>query len=74
VSAAFRVWLGEQIVDHDLTVTTLSHMLDVYDGVIEDWVAGRAVPTREECLQLAQLFETPPSRVLQAAGYAEPDR
>jgi len=62
------------MVDHDLTVTTLSHMLDIYDGVIEDWLAGRAVPSRDECLQIAELFETHPSRVLQLAGYAEPDR
>jgi hypothetical protein len=74
VSTAFRTWFGEQIVDHDLTVTALSHMLDVFDGTVEDWLAGRAVPTREECAQLAELFETPPVRVLQLAGYAEPDR
>ena len=74
VSTAFRTWFGEQIVDHDLTVTALSHMLDVFDGTVEDWLAGRAVPSREECAQLAELFETPPARVLQMAGYAEPDR
>jgi hypothetical protein len=46
----------------------------VFDGTIEDWLAGRAVPTREECAQLAELFETAPVRVMQLAGYAEPDR
>lgn len=74
VSSPFRTWLGEQVVDHDLSVTALSHLLDTYDGVIEDWLAGRALPSRDECRQLAQLFETPPHRVLQLAGYAEPDR
>ena len=74
VSTTFRTWFGEQVLDHDLTVTALSNMLDMYDGVIEDWLAGRAIPSRDECLQLAELFETPPARVLQLAGYAEPDR
>jgi len=74
VSTAFRTWFGEQIVDHDLSVTALSHLLDTYDGTIEDWLAGRSIPTREECLQLAELFEVAPSQVLQLAGYAEPDR
>ena len=74
VPTAFRTCFGEQILDHDLTVTALAHMLDVFDGTIEDWLAGRAVPSREECVQLAELFETPPVRVFQLAGYAEPDR
>jgi hypothetical protein len=73
VSTPFRTWFGEQIVDHDLSVTALSHLLDTYDGTIEDWLAGRAVPSRAECVQLAELFEVAPSRVLQLAGYAEPD-
>lgn len=71
---AFRTWFGEQVLDNDLTVTALAHMLDVFDGTIEDWLAGRDVPSRAECVQLAELFETSPVRVLQMAGYAEPDR
>jgi hypothetical protein len=69
VSTDFRIWLGEQIVDHDLTVTALSHLLDAYDGIIEDWLAGRDVPSVELCLRLAELFETPPFRVLRLAGH-----
>jgi hypothetical protein len=70
VSADFRTWFGEQIVDHDLTVTALSDMLDIYDGTIEDWLAGRAVPIPSQCGQLAELFETPPHVVLRLAGHA----
>jgi len=69
VSGDFRTWFGEQILDHDLTVTALSDMLDVYDGTIEDWLAGRAVPTPAQCGQLAELFETPPQYVLRLAGH-----
>jgi DNA-binding XRE family transcriptional regulator len=68
----FRVWLGERIIDHDLTVTALSHFLDIFDGTIEDWLAGRSVPTWSECLQLAEFFEEPQSDVLRAAGHAVP--
>lgn len=70
VSSDFRVWLGEQVLDHDLSVTALAHMLDVYDGTIEDWLAGRAVPSAAECLRLAELFEAPPARVLHLAGHS----
>ena len=69
MSADFRTWFGEQIVDHDLTVTALSDMLDIYDGTIEDWLAGRDVPTPPQCAQLAELFETPPREVLRLAGH-----
>ena len=69
MSADFRTWFGEQILDHDLTVTALSDMLDIYDGTIEDWLAGRAVPTPAQCGQLAELFETPPHQVLRMAGH-----
>ena len=65
----FRVWFGEQILDHDLTVTALSNMLDVYDGIVEDWLAGRAVPEASECIRLGQLFETSPNVVLRLAGH-----
>ncbi|HEY3107802.1 MAG TPA: hypothetical protein VGL23_03570 [Chloroflexota bacterium] len=69
MSSDFRTWFGEQILDHDLTVTTLSDMLDIYDGTIEDWLAGRAVPSPVQCAQLAELFETPPQYVLRLAGH-----
>ena len=69
VSEDFRVWFGEQIVDHDLTVTAISHMLDVYDGIVEDWLAGRAVPDFDNCIRLAQLFETSPLLILRLAGH-----
>ena len=69
MSGDFRTWFGEQILDHDLTVTSLSDMLDVYDGTIEDWLAGRAVPSPAQCGQLAELFETSPQYVLRLAGH-----
>ena len=68
VTDDFRVWFGEQIFDHDLTVTALSHMLEIYDGVVEDWLAGRAVPDAADCVRLAELFETSPQLVLRLAG------
>lgn len=71
VSDGFRTWFGEQIVDHDLSVTALSHLLDTYDGTIEDWLAGRTLPTAEECLRLAELFETAPGRILRLAGHRD---
>jgi len=69
VSGDFRTWFGEQVLDHDLTVTSLSHMLDVYDGTIEDWLAGRSVPSPAECMQLAELFEVPFQPLLRMAGH-----
>jgi plasmid maintenance system antidote protein VapI len=69
VPGDFRTWFGEQIVDHDLTVTTLANMLDVYDGTVEDWVAGRSLPTAEQCHQLAELFEASPQYIMRLAGH-----
>lgn len=66
---AFRVWFAQRIIDNDLSVTALSHLLDVYDGVVEDWIAGRAVPSPAECIRLAELFEVPPATVLELAGW-----
>ena len=69
MSSDFRTWFGEQILDHDLTVTALSDMLDTYDGTIEDWLAGRSLPDPEQCGQLAELFEAPVATVLRLAGH-----
>jgi hypothetical protein len=57
VPATFRTWFGEQIFDHDLTVTAIAHALDQFDGTVEDWLAGRALPDDADCRKLAQLFE-----------------
>jgi len=69
VEMSFRLWFGESLVDHDLTVTALSHSLNVFDGEIEDWLAGRSLPAAPQCVLLAELFETSPSVVLRLAGY-----
>ncbi|TAK23277.1 MAG: XRE family transcriptional regulator [Chloroflexota bacterium] len=69
MTTVFRVWFGEEIVDNDWTVTALSHHLNVFDGTIEDWLAGRAVPARAECVRLAELFEVPAEIVLRFSGY-----
>ena len=69
MSSDFRTWFGEQMLDHDLTVTALSDLLDMYDGTIEDWLAGRDVPSPADCARLAELFETPPRQVLKLAGH-----
>ncbi|MGH2458544.1 MAG: hypothetical protein ACRDIY_06715 [Chloroflexota bacterium] len=68
-SKRFQSWLLERMVDTDFTPTSLAIALELLDGEIEGWVAGRSVPTVEECQLLAQIFELPVNRVLEAAGF-----
>lgn len=64
----FQSWLLERMVEADFTPTSLAMGLELLDGDIEGWVAGRSVPTVDECARLAQIFEIPVSQVLEAAG------
>ena len=64
----FQSWLLERMVEADFTPTSLAMGLELLDGDIEGWVAGRSVPTVEECGRLAQIFEIPVSQVLEVAG------
>lgn len=64
----FQSWLLERMVETDFTPTSLAIGLELLDGDIEGWVAGRSVPTAEECGRLAQIFEIPVNQVLEAAG------
>jgi hypothetical protein len=65
----FRLWFGDQIADQELTATVLSRLLQVQLGQIEDWLNGRALPTRRDCAHLAELLEAPSFVVLDLAGY-----
>lgn len=61
------------MVENDETPTSLAVKLEVLDADVEEWVAGRAVPTPDQCDRIAQLFEVPLARVLIAAGWNHPD-
>jgi transcriptional regulator with XRE-family HTH domain len=65
----FQQWLGEQLIEHDLTTASLAAHLGVLDGEVEDWFFGRAVPAADRCFLLAQFFETTPDRVLRLVGW-----
>lgn len=65
----FRLWFGGQIADQELTAAALSRLLAVRRGKIEDWLTGRELPSRRECVQLAELLEAPSFVVLDLAGY-----
>ncbi len=65
----FQNWLLNQMVEFELTPMSLALKLDLLDGVIEDWVAGREVPDPVQCAHLAELFEMPVQKVLQVAGW-----
>lgn len=65
----FQTWLLERMVEADFTPTSLAIGLEILDGDVESWAAGRAVPTPEQCERLAQLFEVPVGIVLAVAGW-----
>ncbi|HEY3079501.1 MAG TPA: hypothetical protein VGM69_06310 [Chloroflexota bacterium] len=65
----FRLWFSDQIADQQLSVAALSRLLEVQLPRIEDWLNGRALPTRRDCAHLAELLEAPSFVVLDLAGY-----
>jgi len=65
----FQNWLLNQMVDFELTSMSLAMKLDLLDGDIEDWVAGRKVPDPSQCSQLAELLDMPVHKVLEVAGW-----
>lgn len=64
----FQSWLLERMVEADFTPTSLAMALEMLDGDVESWVAGRSIPTIDQCGRLAQIFELPIDRVLAATG------
>jgi hypothetical protein len=58
------------MVEFGYSPMSLSVALGFLDGDVESWVAGRAVPTSQECQRLAQLFEVPSRMVENLAGLA----
>lgn len=65
----FQAWLLDRMVEFNYTPMSLAIGLEILDGDIESWAAGRAVPTPAQCERLAQLFELPVTQVLAAAGW-----
>ena len=55
VSADFRTWFGEQILDHDLSVTALSHLLDVYDATTGKILWETRLPTSAQGFPITYL-------------------
>ena len=58
-NSGFQSWLLDRMVEFGFTPTNLARGLGVLSGLVEDWVAGRAVPSLAECQRIAQLFEVP---------------
>jgi len=44
-------------------------MLGVSDVTANDWLKGKTLPRREQCLRIAHVFGKLPTEVLEAAGY-----
>jgi hypothetical protein len=65
----FRHWFGDQIADQELTIAALAGLLAIRRHRVQAWLDGRAQPSRRDCLQLAELLETPSFVVLDLAGY-----
>jgi hypothetical protein len=67
-NSRFQSWLLDRMVEYGYTPMSLAKGLGILDGLVEDWVAGRSVPTPAECQHLAQFFEVPLRDVRLAAG------
>jgi transcriptional regulator with XRE-family HTH domain len=67
-NSRFQSWLLDRMVEFGFTPMSLAKGLGILDGLVEDWVAGRTVPSAAECQHIAQLFEVPVRDVRQVAG------
>lgn len=67
-NSRFQSWLLDRMVEFGFTPMSLAKGLGILDGLVEDWVAGRTVPSATHCQQIAQLFEVPVRDVRQVAG------
>ena len=68
-SSRFQSWLLDRMVEFGYTPMSLAKGLEVLDGLVEDWVAGRSIPSSVDCQRIAQLFEVPLRDVRQVAGF-----
>ena len=53
----FADWLADRVAEQrDLTTMDLAAEVGVLDGDVEDWLAGRRMPTGQECRRLGAFF------------------
>jgi transcriptional regulator with XRE-family HTH domain len=56
----FGEWLADQLAQRrDLTTSDLAAELGLFDGDVEDWLAGRSMPSGDEIRRLAVYFAIP---------------
>ena len=56
----FSVWLADQLAQRrDVTTAELAAELGFLDGDVEDWLAGRSMPSGDEIRRLAVFFALP---------------
>jgi transcriptional regulator with XRE-family HTH domain len=73
---AFAAYLKERLIDYQYrhrvwitSATEVGRMLGVSDVTANDWLRGKTLPRREQCLRIAHTFGLPVVEVLEAAGY-----
>ncbi len=73
---AFAAYLKERLIDYQYrhrvwitSATEVGRMLGVSDVTANDWLRGKTLPRREQCLRIAHAFGLPVVEVLEAAGY-----
>ncbi len=73
---AFAAYLKERIIDYQFkrriwitSATEVGKMLQVSDVTANDWLRGKTIPRREQCVRIAATFGLRSVEVLEAAGY-----
>jgi transcriptional regulator with XRE-family HTH domain len=73
---AFAAYLKERLIDYQYrhrvwitSATEVGRMLGVSDVSANDWLRGKTLPRREQCLRIAHSFGLPVVEVFEAAGY-----
>jgi transcriptional regulator with XRE-family HTH domain len=64
VKESFADWFASKLAERrDLTTMHVAAQVGVLDGDVEDWLAGRSVPTPDQCKAIANLFDVTPDEV-----------
>jgi len=73
---AFAAYLKERLIDYQYrtrvwvtSATEVGRMLGVSDVTANDWLRGKTLPRREQCVRIAHTLGLSAVDVLEAAGY-----
>jgi transcriptional regulator with XRE-family HTH domain len=73
VTNVFGRWLRQQLVRHQMSITTFASKIGVSHSSVSLWVEGKRVPNPKSCDKIADVLLVPLDEVLALAGHRPRD-